>query len=109
MTFEEYQARAARTINKDLSGGQMERHALHEIAGECGEIHSLYQKELQGHLMDYDALRMEIGDLLWGIAELCTVHGWNLGDVAEENIAKLYRRYPEGFDPERSRNRGETV
>lgn len=27
--------------------------------------------------------------------------------VAERNIAKLEKRYPEGFDPERSRNREE--
>jgi hypothetical protein len=28
-------------------------------------------------------------------------------EIAEQNIAKLKRRYPEGFDTERSRNRTE--
>lgn len=33
----------------------------------------------------------------------------DIEDVAEANIQKLNKRYPEGFDPERSKNRGETA
>jgi hypothetical protein len=35
------------------------------------------------------------------------VQGLSLDDIAQRNIDKLRRRYPEGFDPERSRNRTE--
>lgn len=105
MTFDEYQKLAARTINPDLTDAEVLHHALHEIAGECGEIHSIYQKSYQGHEIDGEELILEVGDLLWGIAELCTAWGWSMDVVAERNINKLRRRYPEGFDPERSINR----
>ena len=49
MTLNEYQALASRTINKDLSTAATLAHSLHEIAAECGEIHSHFQKLYQGH------------------------------------------------------------
>ena len=107
MTLNEYQKLAARTINKALSFEETSRHALHGMASEVGEIHGLYQKFYQGHEMDAEHLKKEIGDLLWMIAELCTVYGWSLGDVAQKNIDKLKARYPEGFKVEQSLHRKE--
>ena len=57
--------------------------------------------------LDADALVKELGDCLWYIAAFATVQGLSLDDIAQRNIDKLRRRYPEGFDPERSRNRTE--
>jgi NTP pyrophosphatase (non-canonical NTP hydrolase) len=105
MTLSEYQALASRTINKALTPAQVLNHSLYEIASEVGEIHGIFQKELQGHPIDKDDLEKEIGDVLWGIAELCTEQGFDLEAVAEKNIEKLKARYPEGFDPERSLHR----
>ena len=105
LTMNEYQRKAARTINKNLTEEQMRAHALHEIASEVGEIHGLYQKELQGHVFEVEKLQKEIGDLLWGIAELCEFYGFTLEEVARMNISKLEKRYPEGFTEERSIHR----
>ena len=105
MTGNEYQALAERTINKDLNDFGMCHHALHGMVGEIGEIHSLYQKIYQGHSMDDEHLKKEVGDLLWFIAEYCTSMGWNLEDVMQLNIDKLKARYPEGFDEEHSLHR----
>lgn len=105
LTFSEYQQLAARTINQNLTEGEVQLHALHEMASEVGEIHGIYQKIYQGHEPDTMELCLEVGDLLWGIAELCTVRGWDMGVVAERNILKLKKRYPDGFDPERSMHR----
>lgn len=107
MTLNEYQKLAGRTINKDLLPRETEMHALHGLASEVGEIHGIFQKFYQGHEIDAGELRKEVGDLLWFIAELCTVEGWEMEEVGEENIEKLRRRYPEGFDAERSLNREE--
>lgn len=107
MTLNEYQDLAARTINGNFTKSETMKHALHEIASECGEIHGHFQKLYQGHKLDENALMLEVGDLLWGIAELCTASGWMLEDVAQANIEKLERRYPDGFSEERSRNRQE--
>lgn len=105
MHIDDYQLIAARTINRELTNEQMEDHALHLIASECGEIHGIYQKVYQGHPLNETALLYELGDLLWGIAELCTAKEWNMDAVAKQNIKKLLERYPDGFDPERSVHR----
>jgi NTP pyrophosphatase (non-canonical NTP hydrolase) len=105
MTGNEYQKLAARTINQKLSPKEQGKHALHGMVGEVGELHSIYQKKYQGHPFDENHAKKELGDLLWMIAEYCTVHGWSLEDVMQMNIDKLKARYPEGFDAECSLHR----
>lgn len=107
MRLNEYQELAARTINRELNEEQVILHSLHLMASELGEIHGLYQKMYQGHAFDAEHLQKEIGDLLWGIAELCTAYGWTLDEVCRMNIDKLKARYPEGFDENKSLNRKE--
>lgn len=107
MTIYEYQAAAARTMNPKLDKRETELHALHGISGETGEIHSIFQKAYQGHAIDEGELMKEVGDLMWMIAELCTVEGWELDTVCKMNIEKLRQRYPEGFTTERSLHREE--
>lgn len=107
MTFQDYQTLAARTINGDLSENELELHALHGMTGEIGEIHSLYQKLYQGHPVELEHLKKEVGDLMWFIAEYCTVLNWDLEDVCKLNIEKLKARYPDGFEKDKSLNRVE--
>ena len=107
MTGKEYQKLAARTINRNLVPHEQEKHALFGMVGEIGEIHSIYQKLYQGHTPDRNHLKSELGDLLWFIAEYCTSHGWDLDEIMQMNIDKLKKRYPEGFEVDRSLNRAE--
>lgn len=62
---------------------------------------------MQGHVVVRSDLTKEIGDVLWMLAELCDVYGFDMDEVANENIEKLKKRYPEGFDPEKSIHREE--
>lgn len=105
MRANDYQALAARTINRNLSTTDIASHALHGMVGEIGEIHSLYQKVYQGHQWDINQLKKEVGDLLWFIAEYCTVMDWKLDDIMWMNIEKLQERYPDGFDANHSLHR----
>lgn len=106
MNFNEYQQLAMRTApSKDKL--TLEMHALHGMASEVGEIHSVYQKTYQGHAMEKHHAMSEISDLLWFIAEWCTANDYKLEDVAKYNIDKLVKRYPEGFSAERSLKRKE--
>ena len=107
MTVNEYQEMAGRTINHNLNREEQLRHALFEMCGELGEIHSIYQKVYQGHKIKVDDLKAEVGDLLWGIAEFCTVNGWWMEEICDRNIEKLKRRYPDGLSEDRSVNRGD--
>lgn len=106
MTGNIYQKLAARTINENLTDDSKLYHALFGMVSEIGEIHSLYQKFYQGHGRPSDEhVKKELGDLLWFICELCTVKHWSLEDIMMLNIEKLTRRYPDGFDVERSKHR----
>ena len=107
MTGNEYQLLASRTINNDLTKVGQEKHALHGLVGEIGELHSLYQKVYQGHEFDKNHAMSELSDMLWFIAEYCTAMGWNLDDVMQYNIDKLIARYPDGFETDKSLHRAE--
>lgn len=43
-----------------------------------------------------DELMKEAGDILWQLAGLCYVMGWDLEDVAKQNIDKLASRRKRG-------------
>lgn len=105
MTFAEYQTKAARTINPNLQNPDIIRHGALGLASEAGEVAGIFQKRLQGHPIDIDHLKKELGDCLWMIAELCTAYGLDMGDVARVNIYKLQARYPAKFDEWHSMHR----
>ncbi len=105
MEMNTYQKLAARTINTKLEKMQLLWHSLFGLASEVGEIHGLYQKEYQGHEEEPEHLKKELGDLMWFVAEYATANGWSLDDIAQMNIDKLKKRYPEGFTEENSLHR----
>ena len=108
MTLNEYQQLAARTIGPNRSPEQQLCNAALGIAGEAGEVADTMKKHLfHGFPLDRDALVKELGDCMWYIAMLGTQLGIELDEIGRTNIAKLQRRYPEGFSEERSRNRTE--
>lgn len=107
MNFKDYQSLAARTINKDLDGLETLWHGLFCLASEVGEVHGLFQKKYQGHSVDVEHLKKELGDCLWAIAEICTACDLDMEEIASINIEKLKARYPEGFSAEKSLNRKE--
>lgn len=106
MTGNEYQKLAMRTA-PDISDSDREKHALHGIVSEAGEIHGLYQKVYQGHTIDKEHAKKELGDLMWFVAEYADANGWKLSDIMQMNIDKLKARYPQGFDSEKSLHRKE--
>ena len=105
MSPNEYQVLASRTMNIKLSPADELQHALFGMASEVGEIHSIFQKEKQGHPIDLMHVQKECGDLLWFIAELHTHYGWDMEETMKMNIDKLKARYPDGFDASLSMNR----
>ena len=59
----------------------------------------------QGHELDKERTCEELGDVLWYVALAAEAMGTTVEELMRGNIEKLKRRYPDGFDPERSRNR----
>lgn len=105
MDMREYQALAQRTSNTKTRSGKLENGCL-GLAGESGEVCDLLKKyEFQGHELNTERMIEEVGDVLWYCAELAEGLGVGLDRIAEMNIEKLKKRYPQGFDAERSMNR----
>jgi len=107
MDFGDYQYEARRTQRKDLPLWALREHALYCLGSEVGEVLGLHQKIHQGHTLDESELKLECGDVLWALAELCDVYGWSMEDVARLNIQKLRNRYHDEFTVEESVNREE--
>jgi NTP pyrophosphatase (non-canonical NTP hydrolase) len=45
---------------------------------------------------DREALKYELGDVLWYLAQICTELDLSLADVAEANLVKLFARLEHG-------------
>ena len=106
MTINEYQKLAMTTLNPELSEKDVLINGVMGLCGESGEAIDIVKKWLaQGHELDRDKLKKELGDICWYVAETATALGFELEDVMAANIEKLRKRYPEGFAAERSINR----
>lgn len=109
MTGNEYQKAALRTANMDyftfyerLSDGVM------GLCGEAGEVIDIVKKvQFQGHELDVDHIAEELGDVAWYLAITAAAIGKDLDDIFSANVDKLRKRYPEGFDADRSVHREE--
>lgn len=108
MNMNDYQRQAQRTARPDWMLVERLTMAALGASGEAGEFADMIKKFVyHGHNLDREKLKLELGDILWYVTEAATALEYTLEDVALANIAKLQRRYPDGFDPERSKNRGE--
>ncbi|MBU0648330.1 nucleoside triphosphate pyrophosphohydrolase family protein [Patescibacteria group bacterium] len=68
------------------------------IAGEAADTASCIKKTY-GHDNDQIlGIKENLGDTMWYIAMICNFFGWNMEDVCQENIDKLKKRYPQGFN-----------
>ena len=107
MTLNDYQTLAQRTSGNALPSNKIENGIL-GLCGESGECAEILKKYLhQGHEFDREAMKAELGDVLWYVAELAAGLGITLEEVAEGNIAKMQKRYPDGFDTRRSVERSD--
>ena len=108
MTGKEYQELAIRTcsIPYDRPADRLS-HAVYGLNSEAGEVAGIMQKRFQGHPMDMEHMKKELGDCLWMIAEACNAIGTDMDTVMQMNVDKLKARYPEGFSVEHSLHRAE--
>lgn len=105
MNFNKYQILAQRTSSTETPSDKA-INGIMGLVGESGECIDLFKKYyFQGHELDREKLTDELGDVLWYIAELATAINVPMEDIAIHNIEKLKKRYPEGFDAEKSINR----
>lgn len=106
LSMKQYQQLAARTAGAGEEGERRQIIAALGLAGEAGEFANLVKKmTAHGHPTSADELADELGDVLWYLSEAVTACGLDLETVAQMNVDKLRRRYPQGFSQARSINR----
>lgn len=97
MEFNKYQELASRTANGKPGEDLMTNFAL-GISAEAGEVADLIKKyRFHGHPLKREELVKELGDVLWYASQVANVAAIGFDEVAESNIAKLMKRYPNGF------------
>ena len=110
MTLNEYQEQAMTTC---LPEAENFTYMMLNLVGEVGEFAGKVAKAIRKgqvkmkqngnpcpaisakmqDVIDYnDALKKEAGDILWQLSGLCSVMGWRLEDIAQQNHDKLADR-----------------
>ena len=91
-----------RLVELDQKGANIERlmTAAVGISAEGGEFMEIVKKMIfQGKPADKDNLehlKIELGDVMWYVAQACMALEVDMDDVLDTNIKKLEKRYPEG-------------
>ena len=103
MTINEYQTLAMTTLNPELTRKDVLINSVMGLCGESGEAIDIVKKWLaQGHELDKEHFAKELGDIAWYLAEAAYALDLPLEDVMQANIDKLKKRYPNGFETEKS-------
>ena len=101
MTLEEYQKQAMTTC---MASSENFSYMFLNLVGEVGEFASKVAKAIrkEENCIEYndlgvtvtnnEELQKEAGDILWQLSGLCIVMGWNLEDIAQQNLDKLASR-----------------
>lgn len=106
MTINDYQKEALRTEQGMTKEFPRLLNGLMGLCGEAGEAIDLMKKHLyQGHELDREHMAKELGDVAWYIAISADALGYDLETVLQMNVDKLRKRYPHGFDADRSLHR----
>lgn len=86
----DYQAKAISTLLP--SGNRIDYLSL-GLCGEAGEVAEKVKKHIRdGHKLDRNAVAKELGDVLWYVANLSALLGFELSQVAQINVDKLEDR-----------------
>ena len=100
MNFTDYQTKSRKTAKYPDIGHPVIYPTL-GLANEAGEVAGKIKKIFRDKAgvingEDREALKSELGDVLWYLAQVCTELNLSLDDVAEHNIEKLYSRLERG-------------
>ena len=113
LTFDDYQAQAKTTalyLDKFKETYPNLPKEVYEIMGisyaglglgETGEVQGKIKKIIRdagGNITDEvkKAIKKELGDCMWYLAANCSEFGFSLGEVAQENLDKLFSRKERG-------------
>ena len=96
MDFETYQKKARETAKYPNLGSNNIYPTL-GLVGEAGEVAEKVKKVLRDKNGFFDeesknAIKKELGDVLWYLSNLCTEFNFSLEEIALQNLEKLKKR-----------------
>jgi NTP pyrophosphatase (non-canonical NTP hydrolase) len=93
----EYQVLAMKT-KKALGESFDLMHSVYGLCGEVGEYADAVKKhQVYGRPFDAENAIEEIGDIMWFVALAADCLGVDLNEIADRNIKKLAKRYPDRY------------
>lgn len=100
MELKEYQEKSRKTAVYPNKNNNFIYPTL-GLSGEAGEVSEKIKKVIrdkEGIIDDEtrEAIKKELGDVLWYVSQIATELGISLDDIAEKNIEKLYSRMERG-------------
>ena len=76
------------------------------LAGEAGEMVDYFKKVLfHNHPFDKEKCINEMGDMMWYFVGLIDLFNLDISEILQNNIDKLQKRYPNGWNLENSLKR----
>ena len=104
--FDAFANDVERTANPAIADSERLFIGVLGLAGEAGEACDWLKKYRgQGHPFNKNEIINELGDILYYVFYVANTLGVDVEYILEENMLKRQKRYPEGFDPDRSINR----
>ena len=95
LTLDTYQQQAAKTAV--YPEDKAVQYLITGLAGEIGELASLFAKHWRGDgNLKFPHAAAELGDVLWFVAMLAHELGYDLSEVAQNNLNKLADRANRG-------------
>lgn len=108
MKVNDYQKAALRTASNMNEQYPRILNGVLGLAGESGECVDIVKKHLfHGHELNKEHIAKELGDVAWYLAVAANAIGYDLETIFQMNVDKLMKRYPDGFDSEKSIHRKE--
>lgn len=109
MTLNEYQRKAMTTC---MESSANPLYMLFMLGEEIGELQGKFSKAIRKGIIYFeknelvftdkatdkdiaeweDLVAKECGDILWGVAGICNILGWDLGNIGDINLDKLAAR-----------------
>ena len=105
MELNEYQKKAMTTC---MASSNNFSYMFLNLVGEVGEFASKVAKAIRKEenciefndlgvtVTNNEEFQKEAGDILWQLSGLCTVMGWSLEEIAQQNLDKLAARKAAG-------------
>lgn len=100
MNLKEYQEKSRKTAIYPNADNNFIYPTL-GLAGEAGEVAEKIKKVIRdkdGIIDDEtrEAIKKELGDVLWYVSQIASELGLSLDEIGEKNIEKLYSRMERG-------------